>query len=73
MVPPSRAVWVSSGAQHAIDITGSVAMRTLYVATSLWPRAPKTWRVLEVSALLRALITTTVERAGLVCFEASSA
>ena len=65
VVPPSRAVWVPAGMQHAIDITGCVSMRTLYVATSLWARAPKACRVLEVSALLRALITTAVERTGL--------
>lgn len=65
VVPPSRAVWVPAGVQHAIDITGAVSMRTLYVALSLWPRAPKSCRVLEVSPLLRALITTAVERQGL--------
>ena len=65
VVPPSRAVWVPAEVEHAIDITGAVSMRTLYVATSLWPHAPRACRVLEVSSLLRALITTTVERAGL--------
>lgn len=65
VVPPSRAVWVPAGVQHAIDISGPVSMRTLYVSPELWPRAPKPCRVLEVSPLLRALIVDVVARAGL--------
>lgn len=65
VVPPSRAVWVPAGVEHAIDITGAVPMRTLYLAASLWPRAPKHCKVIEVSSLLSALITTTVTRGGL--------
>ena len=65
IVPPSRAVWLPGGVEHAIDITGSVCMRTLYFARNVWPRAPTVCKVIEVSVLLSALIMTAVARGGL--------
>jgi AraC-like DNA-binding protein len=65
VVPPSRAVWVPAAVQHAIDITGPVSMRTLYLSPELWARAPRHCRVIEVNPLLRELIVSTVARAGL--------
>jgi hypothetical protein len=31
-VPPTRAIWIPAGIQHAIAMRGEVALRTLYVA-----------------------------------------
>jgi AraC-like DNA-binding protein len=64
IVPPTRQVWVPRDLPHAIDMSGTVSMRTLFLSPSLWTRAPKQCRVLSVSPLLRALITTAIERGG---------
>lgn len=65
IVPPTRAVWVPRALPHALDMSGTVSMRTLFLAPSLWARAPKQCRVLAVSPLLRALIMTAIDRRGL--------
>jgi len=65
VVPPSRAVWVPGSTAHAIDMSGAVSMRTLYLAPTLWPRAPRACRVISVGPLLRALILTAIEQRGL--------
>lgn len=70
LVPPSRAVWVPSGVEHAITVVETAELRTLYLREGLHRRAARSaaanprepaddWRhcrVLEVSALLRALM-----------------
>lgn len=65
VVPPSRAVWVPGSMPHAIDMTGAVSMRTLYLDPSLWLRAPRTCRVMAVDPLLKAIILTAVAQSGL--------
>lgn len=69
LVPPSRAVWIPPGVEHAITVVEHCELRTLYLhqprgrcrpaaaigndaADANWDRC----RVLEVSALLRALL-----------------
>jgi AraC-like DNA-binding protein len=65
LAPPSRAVWVPPGVEHAVSVVEDADMRTLY----LYPPRGRTlplpageqaaWRqcrVLEVSDLLRALV-----------------
>ena len=37
LTPPTRAIWVPGGTPHEIEMRGTVAMRTLYVA----PRDPQ--------------------------------
>ncbi|SAI65296.1 AraC family transcriptional regulator [Bordetella ansorpii] len=55
-LPPLRALWVPAGVSHAVEMLGSVSMRTLYVhadaARTLWDRC----QVIEVPPLLRELI-----------------
>jgi AraC-like DNA-binding protein/mannose-6-phosphate isomerase-like protein (cupin superfamily) len=65
IVPPTRAVWVPRDLPHALDMSGTVSMRTLFLSPSLWKRAPKHCRVVAVSPLLRALIMTAIDRRGL--------
>ena len=61
IVPPHRAVWVPPHVQHAVTMVETARLYTLYFlpsAHTAWMQAPR-WqqcRVLEASALLRALV-----------------
>ena len=35
VMPPHRAVWVPGGVPHRLELSGRVALRTLYLAASL--------------------------------------
>jgi AraC-like DNA-binding protein len=60
VVPPQRAVWIPNGVRHEMTSRGAVALRTLYVDPRCNVRLPTTCRVIEVSALMRALILEAV-------------
>ncbi|WP_280155712.1 helix-turn-helix transcriptional regulator [Piscinibacter sp. XHJ-5] len=56
LVPPSRALWIPPGVEHAVTVIEDADLRTLYLHDD--PAPPPAWkqcRVLEVSDLLRAL------------------
>lgn len=65
IVPPSRALWIPPGVEHAVTVVEDADLRTLYLhqeAGRCGPGVPsgdearwRTCRVLEVSPLLRAL------------------
>lgn len=55
LVPPTRAIWVPADVPHAIEMRGTVAMRTLYLAPADDPRLA-VCRAIEVAPLLRELI-----------------
>ena len=61
VVPTHRAVWVPAEVEHAIEMSGEVAMRTLYLAPGLARDVPETCSVVNVSPLLRELILHAVE------------
>jgi AraC-like DNA-binding protein/mannose-6-phosphate isomerase-like protein (cupin superfamily) len=66
LVPPSRALWVPPGVEHALTVVEDSDLRTLYIHQPpgrCGPEVPRSqeaaWRqcrVLEVSDLLRALV-----------------
>ena len=56
VVPPQRALWIPGGAAHEVHCRGHVSVRTLYVDPAARPGFATTCRVVEVSALLRALV-----------------
>ena len=56
IVPPSRAVWIAPGAQHAITVIESAEFCTLYIDPSVVPDGWSGCRVMVVSALMRELI-----------------
>lgn len=66
LVPPSRAVWVPPGVEHAVTVVETAELRTLYLHQRPGQCGPvrgadcaRAWqhcRVLEVSELLRALM-----------------
>lgn len=60
VVPSHRAVWIPAETLHRIEMTGSVNMRTLYLAPELANPLPKYCVAMEVSGLLRELILEIV-------------
>jgi AraC-like DNA-binding protein/quercetin dioxygenase-like cupin family protein len=56
VVPADRAVWIPATVQHSITMSGTVAMRTLYVRPKLVATLPRECRVVSVSPLLKELI-----------------
>jgi AraC-like DNA-binding protein len=62
VVPAHRAVWVPALTGHRIEMTGAVAMRTLYLAPELDNGLPNRCETVEVSPLLRELIMEIVRR-----------
>jgi len=61
VIPPHRAVWVSAGIDHSIEMCGSVLMQTIYLATGLSPSLPCGCFAVNVSPLLRELIIHAVK------------
>src|ERR1700747_2807025 len=56
VVPTDRAVWIPARIPHTITMSGTVAMRTLYLRRRLAKALPRNCCVVNVSALLRELI-----------------
>lgn len=56
VVPPNRAVWVPAGVEHAIEMTGTVLVQTLYLATQVSRGLPQKCCAVNVSPLLRELV-----------------
>ena len=56
ILPPSRAVWIPPGAQHAVNVMETAEIRTVYLDPSVTPAGWQACRVLMVSTLLRELI-----------------
>lgn len=65
IVPPHRGVWIPARMEHAIRMSGEVAMRTLYVPRMRARGLPRSCRVLDVSPLVRELVLAAVARGGL--------
>jgi AraC-like DNA-binding protein len=78
IVPPSRAVWIPPGVEHVVSVVEDAELRTLYlykdgqrcgpvlIAPGGGPPSP--WaecRVVEVSSLMRELVTQLLEQSGL--------
>jgi AraC-like DNA-binding protein len=57
VVPPERGVWVPPGVTHSIEMSGTVAIRSLYFAPGFARRRlPGTCSVVNISPLMRELI-----------------
>lgn len=57
VVPPSRAIWIPRGITHAVAILEEAHMRSLYLLPSTRALPTDACRVIEVSNLLRELIS----------------
>ena len=60
VVPPSRGVWLPAGTLHALDITGRVAARTLFIDPLARADLPASCQVVQISPLLRELIVSAL-------------
>jgi len=56
VVPTHRAVWIPAAVPHTITMSGTVAMRTLYLKPRLARTLPRSCCVVNVSPLLKELI-----------------
>jgi AraC-like DNA-binding protein len=56
VVPPHRAVWIPARVPHVVTMSGSVAMRTLYLKPRLARGLPRDCCVINVPGLLKELI-----------------
>jgi len=65
VVPPNRAVWVPTGVEHHLRMSGRVEMRTLYLRKRFVASLPRTCCVVAVPPLLRELILHVVRRGPL--------
>jgi AraC-like DNA-binding protein/quercetin dioxygenase-like cupin family protein len=65
VVPTHRAVWVPAREVHAIEMSGKVAMRTLYLSPRLKGALPSECRVVPMPPLLRALVLKIIALGGL--------
>ena len=61
LVPTLRAVWIPAGVEHAVQMVGPVAMRSLYFRPDQVPGMPDRCTVLKVRPFFRALITEATE------------
>ena len=75
VVPAGDALWIPSGAEHAVEMLGAVNMRSVYVRPDAIEGLPETIRVMAVTDLMRSLIVEAatlpldhepMSRAGLV-------
>lgn len=60
VIPPQKALWVPAGVVHQSRCWGDVQLRTLYIEPALAAGLPRTCCIIEVSALLSALINEAV-------------
>jgi AraC-like DNA-binding protein/quercetin dioxygenase-like cupin family protein len=60
VVPPSRAIWMPAGMEHAIRCIGDVQMRSVYVRPRAASKLISSCRAVGVSPLLRELIRAAV-------------
>jgi AraC-like DNA-binding protein len=70
VVPPHRGVWIPAGFEYRLEMSGLVALRTLYItakpgAGKLFTDAAHTCCVVNVSPLLRELILRSVQLGAL--------
>jgi AraC-like DNA-binding protein len=56
VVPTHRAVWIPAAVPHTITMSGTVAMRTLYLRPGLVKTLPRGCCVVNVSPLLKELV-----------------
>ncbi len=63
IVPPNRALWIPAETEHAIRMSGPVAMRAIYVDRVVGRAVAEDCKVILVSPLLRALMLELVAAA----------
>jgi AraC-like DNA-binding protein len=59
LVPPHRGVWIRAGVRYRVEMTGTVALRMLYIRPRRG-RRPESCSVVNITPLLRELIVRAV-------------
>jgi AraC-like DNA-binding protein len=67
VVPPNRAVWVPAHVEHGIEMAGTVLVQTFYLSVGSPGALPGRCCAVNVSPLLRELITYTIALGSLDC------
>lgn len=57
IVPPQRAVWIAANIKHAVTVVETARLRPVFVAATHDPFPGESCKVLEVSPLLRELVS----------------
>ncbi|SUY94672.1 Cupin domain [Comamonas testosteroni] len=60
IVPPNRALWITTGLRHTVTMAGDVLMRTAYIDVAKVTTLPHESSVINVSPLLRELLVEAV-------------
>src|SRR5690606_25004973 len=60
IVPPDHAMWIPPNAEHAVEMLGPVAMRSVYVRQEAIAGLPDRLRVVAMSPLMRSLLVEAV-------------
>jgi len=60
MVPPHHAIWLPAGIDHAVEMLGAVAMRSVYVRPDALADLPEDLRVVAIGSLMHSLIVEAV-------------
>src|SRR5271166_266735 len=60
VVPPNRALWIPAATEHAIRMSGAVAMRAIYIDPGIAKNVADDCKVILVSPLLRELMLELV-------------
>ncbi|MDE1995423.1 MAG: helix-turn-helix transcriptional regulator [Rhizobiaceae bacterium] len=61
VMPPQRGMWIPPGVTHSVRMLGDVSMRSVYIEPEAIATMPDHCQVVEVSPLLRALISEAVD------------
>ncbi len=70
VAPPHRGIWIPAGFDYRLEMSGAVALRSLYIAAQpaagrLFPGAAETCCVVNISPLLREIIVRIVHTGAL--------
>ncbi|WP_343314782.1 helix-turn-helix transcriptional regulator [Brucella sp. BE17] len=56
MIPSDHAIWIPAGVEHAVEISGDVFMRSIYISPDVVSRVPNHLHVMGLTDLMRCLI-----------------
>ncbi|KAA0695718.1 AraC family transcriptional regulator [Neorhizobium sp. P12A] len=61
VMPPQRGMWIPAGVIHSVRMLGAVTIRSLYVDPRCVEGMPEHCQVVEITPLLRQLVTEAVD------------
>ncbi|MGU3400300.1 AraC family transcriptional regulator [Brucellaceae bacterium D45D] len=61
MIPGDHAIWIPAGVEHAVEISGDVFMRSIYISPDVVSGVPNHLHVVGLTDLMRCLIADATE------------